>query len=55
MNCCDNDGNGVFCGSTPMLYNEEARPDEIQNGKNGIKLCKEDFMCAAVTVRLIYG
>jgi hypothetical protein len=24
-----------------------------KNGKKGIRLCKEDFMCAAVTVKLL--
>jgi hypothetical protein len=24
-----------------------------KNGKKGIRLCKVDFMCAAVTVRLV--
>jgi hypothetical protein len=52
---------------TPRLYNEDPRPVETElrkslemaleddrgNGKKGIRLCKEDFTCAAVTVRLL--
>jgi hypothetical protein len=32
---------------------EAAVEDERRNGKKGIRLCKEDFMCAPVTVRLV--
>jgi hypothetical protein len=27
--------------------------DLRRSGKKGIRLCKEDFMCVAVTVRLV--
>jgi hypothetical protein len=54
-------------GSAPRLYNEDPRPAEIKlkeslemvvellrrDGSKGIRLCKEDFMCDAVTMRLV--
>jgi hypothetical protein len=63
-----NDGNGVSVGSASRLYNEDPRPAERiietifsdgsrrcfrRDGKKVIKLCKEDFMRAAVTVSLV--
>jgi hypothetical protein len=51
-------------GSAPSLYNEDPRSVEIiieslemavewlrRAGKKGIKVCEEEFMCAAVIVR----
>jgi hypothetical protein len=54
-------------GSAPSLYNEDPIPSEInlreslemvverlrRDDKKGIRLRKEDYMCDAVTVRLI--
>jgi hypothetical protein len=54
-------------GSTPKLYKEDPRPAEIElrdcletavewlrrDGKKGMRLHKEDFICATVTVRQV--
>jgi hypothetical protein len=54
-------------GSAPRLYSEDPRSTEIEfreflemavellrrDGEKGIRLLKEDFVCAAVTVRLV--
>jgi hypothetical protein len=58
----------VFCvGAAPRLYNEDLRQLsdrreslETQSnmiekkGKKGIRLCKEDFMYAAVALGVVY-
>jgi hypothetical protein len=54
-------------GSDSRIYNKDLRPAEIElreplemaveclrrDDTKGIRPCKEDFMCAAVTVRLV--
>jgi hypothetical protein len=46
-------------GAMELLSEELSRSLEMAvewlriDGKKGIRLCREDFMCAAVTVRLV--